>query len=143
MRILTAFVAGLIFGLGLIVAQMVDPNKVLNFLDIAGDWDPSLAFVMGGAVIVTTVGYRLAKQMGKPVLEPSFSMPSRKDIDGPLVIGAALFGAGWGVGGYCPGPALASVTQGGAGVVIFVIAMLVGMVGARLWSERKTPTPAR
>ena len=95
MRILTAFVAGLIFGLGLIVAQMVDPNKVLNFLDIAGDWDPSLAFVMGGAVIVTTVGYRLAKQMGKPVLESSFSMPSRKDIDGPLVIGAALFGAAW------------------------------------------------
>ena len=110
--LLSAFASGLLFGLGLIVSRMVDPAKVLGFLDIVGNWDPSLAFVMGGAVAVSALGYRLAKRRGRPVLAPRLEIPTRRDLDPRLIGGAALFGIGWGLVGLCPGPALTALTFG-------------------------------
>src|SRR5215204_2606054 len=101
--IVSAFVSGLLFGLGLIVSQMVNPAKVLGFLDIFGNWDPSLAFVMGGAVLVSAVGHRVARGRGRPVLAPRLEIPTRRDLDARLLGGAALFGVGWGLVGLCPG----------------------------------------
>lgn len=126
---LWGFASGLIFGIGLIVSGMADPSKVLNFLDLAGRWDPSLAFVMGGAVAVSFVGYRLAWRRDRPVLEDEFELPKTTGIDAKLVTGAALFGIGWGIGGFCPGPALTSVPLAAAGTLAFVPAMLLGMLG--------------
>src|SRR5690606_286226 len=97
---------GLLFGLGLVVSGMANPAKVLNFLDLFGTWDPSLAFVMGGAVFVAFFGYRLALRRGSPVVGETFHLPNRSDIDRRLIVGPALFGFGWGLGGFCPGPAL-------------------------------------
>ena len=124
---LSAFVSGLLFGLGLIVSQMVDPAKVLGFLDVFGDWDPSLAFVMGGAVVVSALGYRVAKRRGMPVLAPRLEIPTRRDLDPRLIGGAALFGIGWGLVGLCPGPALTALTFGPWQVFVFVGAMIAGM----------------
>jgi uncharacterized membrane protein YedE/YeeE len=126
--ILSAFASGLLFGLGLIVSQMVNPAKVLAFLDVFGDWDPSLAFVMGSAVGVSALGYRLAKRRGVPVLAPRLDIPTRRDLDPRLIGGAALFGVGWGLVGLCPGPALTALTYGPWSVFIFVAAMSAGMV---------------
>lgn len=126
-RLLLAGFAGALFGIGLLISQMTNPSKVLAFLDILGDWDPSLAFVMGGALLVTLIGYRLVLRRAAPIYAQKFRLPTRNDIDGRLVLGAALFGIGWGLAGLCPGPALASLTFGGASVVTFVIAMLVPM----------------
>ena len=125
-RSLAALGAGCIFGVGLAVSQMVNPVKVIAFLDIAGDWDPSLVFVMLSAVVVSFVGYRIAARRSQPLLESRFRLPTRKDIDGPLVLGAALFGVGWGIGGFCPGPALASAAYGVAEPLIFIAAMAGG-----------------
>lgn len=130
-RHLSAGLAGSLFGVGLLISQMTNPSKVLAFLDIFGDWDPSLAFVMGGALLVTFVGYRLVLRRSLPLYSPEFRLPTRSDIDLRLVSGAALFGIGWGLAGLCPGPALASLTFGGISVVVFVIAMLVPMVVLR------------
>ncbi|MBB4041567.1 hypothetical protein GGR34_003244 [Microvirga flocculans] len=130
--ILAAFASGLLFGLGLIVSQMVDPAKVLAFLDIFGNWDPSLAFVMGGAVVVSSLGYGVAKRRGVPVLAPCLEIPSRRDIDPRLVAGAALFGIGWGLVGFCPGPALTALTFGPWQVPVFVAAMIAGMALFRI-----------
>jgi uncharacterized membrane protein YedE/YeeE len=127
-----AFASGLVFGLGLIVSQMVDPQKVLAFLDLFGNWDPSLAFVMAGAVAVSGLGWILARRRGTPVLVPRLEMPSRRDIDAPLLAGAALFGVGWGLSGYCPGPAIVSLATGASGVLVFVGAMIGGMALFRL-----------
>lgn len=135
-RILTALVTGLIFGLGLAVAGMTDPAKVLGFLDLAGDWDPSLAFVMGAGVIVTFIGYRLVLKRSGPVLAGAFQIPTRKDIDGNLIAGAALFGIGWGVAGYCPGPALSSLVSGALPVVALVASMAAGMMLVKLIKAR-------
>ncbi|KQT69856.1 MULTISPECIES: YeeE/YedE family protein [unclassified Aureimonas] len=142
-RILLALFAGLVFGAGLVVSQMVDPAKVLGFLDVAGDWDPSLAFVMGGAILVTAPAFALARRMGAPVLAPRFEWPTRRDVDARLLSGAALFGIGWGLVGLCPGPALASLGFVPGEVVVFVAAMAAGMVLFRLLPAPKpAPGPA-
>ncbi len=137
MALLINFVIGLIFGLGLVVSGMSNPAKVLNFLDLAGYWDPSLAFVMGGAVIVAFIGYRIVLQRNAPIFDTKFHVPTRTDVDTRLIIGPALFGIGWGLGGFCPGPALTAIGLGAPGTLIFVPAMLVGMWVARLMAERR------
>ena len=130
--ILSAFASGLLFGLGLIVSQMVNPAKVLGFLDIFGNWDPSLALVMGGAVAVSALGYLIAKRRGVPVLAPRLEIPTRRDLDPRLIGGAALFGIGWGLAGLCPGPALVGLTFGPWQMFVFVAAMIIGMAIFRL-----------
>jgi len=130
-RALGGLIAGLLFGAGLAISGLINPAKVIGFLDLAGNWDPSLAFVMLGGVAVTAIGYRAVLRRGQPMFEPSFSLPTRRDIDPPLLIGAGLFGIGWGVGGYCPGPALASLGYAHIETIAFVAAMLVGMIAAR------------
>ena len=133
MRILMGFFSGLVFGLGLIISGMADPAKVLNFLDLTGSWDPSLAFVMGGATLTAFIGYRFVWRRRDPVLDDSFDIPTNRSIDRPLLTGAALFGIGWGIGGFCPGPALTALPLLAPGTLIFVPAMLAGLwLGARL-----------
>lgn len=127
---------GLLFGIGLIVSGMADPAQVLNFLDLFGSWDPSLAFVIGGAVTVALVGYRLVLRRGRPIVGDAFHLPSETDIDGRIIVGPAIFGVGWGLGGFCPGPALTALGLVGAGTLAFVPAMLVGMWAARMATER-------
>lgn len=124
---LVAWLSGLLFGVGLVVSGMANPAKVLNFLDIFGHWDPSLAFVMGGAVVVTVVGFRIITKRSTPLLMPSFELPTRQDIDKPLLLGAVLFGLGWGIGGYCPGPAWTALSAFAPGTLVFLGAMLAGM----------------
>lgn len=127
MSILFAFLAGLVFGLGLILSGMTDPSKVLGFLDLAGNWDPSLAFVMGGAILVGSIAFRFAGKESRTWLGETMRLPTATRIDRRLVAGSLLFGIGWGIAGYCPGPALASLAQGGSKPLIFVGAMLAGM----------------
>jgi len=122
-----AFVSGLIFAIGLALSGMTQPAKVIAFLDIQGNWDPSLAFVMGGAVLAYALLYRLIRRRQTPLFSPTFSIPTRTDIDLRLLGGAALFGIGWGLGGFCPGPAIVSLVSGQASVFIFVTAMIAGM----------------
>ncbi|WP_120497243.1 DUF6691 family protein [Kiloniella sp. EL199] len=124
-----ALIAGLIFGLGLIVSEMVNPAKILAFLDVAGDWDPSLAFVMGGALVTTGIGYKLIFSRNRPVLSSDFLLPVKKEIDGKLVMGAILFGIGWGITGLCPGPALTAFTIGSTEIYVFLFAMISGIFG--------------
>ena len=126
-RNLAALLAGLVFGLGLTISEMVNPAKVLAFLDLFGNWDPSLAFVMGGALIVTAIGYRLAWTQERPVFADRFQVPGNRQIDTRLAIGAVLFGIGWGLVGLCPGPAISALTFGGAPVPVFLGAMATGM----------------
>lgn len=133
---LAALLAGLVFGLGLTISQMINPAKVLSFLDITGNWDPSLLFVMGGALITTLIGYRFVLRAPKPMFADRFRLPTRKDIDGRLVGGAALFGVGWGLVGLCPGPALAGLTIGGLQSWIFVAAMVAGIGLSKLLERR-------
>lgn len=123
---LVTLVAGLLFGLGLGFSQMIDPQRVIGFLDLFGSWDPTLAFVMGGAVLVTLISFRFILRRPHPLLGSKFFVPTRSDIDRPLVLGAALFGVGWGLGGYCPGPAIAALNLGSANPVLFVAAMIAG-----------------
>ena len=124
---LSEFGVGLLFGLGLILAGMTDPSKVLGFLDLTGLWDPSLAFVMGGAILVSLGAFALAKKRSQSFLGGAMHMPNRRDIDPRLVTGSLLFGAGWGLAGFCPGPALVSMASGQPKALIFVLAMLAGM----------------
>jgi uncharacterized membrane protein YedE/YeeE len=126
-RLVTAFAAGLLFGLGLAISGMMNPRRVLGFLDLAGTWDPTLVFVLAGAVTVSAAGYLVARRIKQPLLAPSFDIPSRRDIDLPLTGGAVLFGIGWGLAGFCPGPALAALGKGLPGDFLFVAAMLAGM----------------
>jgi uncharacterized membrane protein YedE/YeeE len=128
----TALLSGVIFGLGLAVSQMVNPAKVLAFLDVAGNWDPSLALVMAGALVVTGIGYRLAMQRPRPVLAERFSLPTKTALDARLIGGAALFGVGWGLIGLCPGPAIASLAYGLPESMYFTVALFVGLWVARL-----------
>lgn len=137
MTVVIAAIVGLIFGLGLLVSGMANPHKVLGFLDLAGPWDPSLALVMGGAVAVGLVGFAWARKRQRSLLGEPMQLPTRKDIDAPLVIGSALFGIGWGLAGYCPGPALVGITAGMTSAIIFSAAMLAGMVLFGLWQGRK------
>jgi uncharacterized protein len=127
--VFAALVSGLLFGLGLTVSQMINPAKVIAFIDVFSDFDPSLAFVMATAIPVTALGYVLAARCRSPICAPGFSLPTRNQIDRPLILGAVLFGVGWGLVGYCPGPALAGLGLGNPATVLFVLAMLVGMGG--------------
>lgn len=131
MSFLVNLLFGLLFGAGLILSGMVDPAKVQNFLDLFGTWDPSLAFVMGGAVLVAFAGYRLVLRRGKPVIGGKFHLPSKTGVDSRIIVGPALFGMGWGLGGFCPGPALTAVGLAQVGTLAFVPAMLAGMWMAR------------
>ena len=111
LRTLAALGCGVIFGLGLAVSGMMNPAKVTGFLDVAGDWDPTLVFVMGGALLVTLPGYRVILNLRRPVLAGDFSVPTKKSLDAPLIWGSALFGVGWGLVGFCPGPAVAAIVR--------------------------------
>jgi uncharacterized membrane protein YedE/YeeE len=142
MAVLLQFIIGLVFGLGLIVSGMSNPAKVLNFLDFAairtGTWDASLAFVMAGAIAVTFVGFRLALKRSQPVFGEKFNLPTREDIDARVVGGPAIFGVGWGLAGFCPGPAVTALGFGTSSAVIFVVAMLAGMSLARFVANHPT-----
>lgn len=133
---LSEFVVGLLFGWGLLISGMTDPGKVIGFLDLAGAWDPSLAFVMGGAVAVGLVAFTLARRRTVTVLGGALHLPSRRDIDTRLVVGALLFGAGWGLAGFCPGPALVSMAAGHTQALVFVGAMVAGMALFELFDRR-------
>ncbi len=128
MRAVFGFLAGLVFGIGLVISGMSDPAKVLNFLDVFGYWDPSLAFVMGGASVTSFIGYRLVWKRPAPIAMDSFDLPGTKTIDRPLLIGAAVFGIGWGIGGFCPGPTWTALPLMAPGTLAFLPAMLVGMM---------------
>ncbi|RZM76551.1 DUF6691 family protein [Leptolyngbya iicbica] len=121
-----ALIAGLLFGLGLGISQMIDRERVLGFLDIAGNWDPTLAFVMGGAVLVTLISFRFILRRPHPIFSSKFYLPTRNDIDRLLLVGAGLFGIGWGIAGYCPGPAITATVLGIANPFIFLVAMIAG-----------------
>lgn len=122
-----ALLSGFIFGVGLVVAGMTQPHKVVNFLDLFGNWDPSLIFVMGGAVMLHSVTYYLTRKQSKPLLVTQWHVPTKTQITKPLMIGAILFGMGWGLAGYCPGPALVSLVSLNLNSILFVSAMLIGM----------------
>ena len=130
---------GIVFGLGLAISGMMNPAKVIGFLDVAGDWDPTLAFVMGGALLVAAPAYRLILGRARPVLDGSFSLPKKTWLDTPLIRGSALFGVGWGLVGFCPGPAVAAVLTGLPAVLGFVAAMLAGMA-LHAWISGWRPT---
>jgi uncharacterized membrane protein YedE/YeeE len=135
-RTVVALRCGLLFGAGLIVSQLSNPAKVIGFLNVAGRWDPTLAFVMGGAVAVFGVLYRVALLRPTPVFGPRFVIPEAREIDAKLVAGAAIFGTGWGLGGFCPGPAIVSAGFGDSRVWAFVGAMVLGMIVVRLGRRR-------
>lgn len=137
MNVFFSFIAGLVFGLGLIVAGMANPAKVLGFLDLAGAWDPSLAFVMVGAIAVGLVAFTFAKRRTKSLLGLPMQLPSARHVDRRLIGGSLLFGIGWGLAGICPGPALVLLGTGTAKGAVFVAAMLVGMAGFELFERRK------
>jgi len=130
--ILSSIAVGAILGAGLAISQMMNPAKVIAFLDFAGDWDPTLAFVMAGAVLAAIPGFALTKKRSGPTFAGSFQIPTRRDIDMPLVVGASVFGVGWGLAGFCPGPALAALGTGMWEVFVFVAAMIAGMLLFRL-----------
>jgi uncharacterized membrane protein YedE/YeeE len=127
MNAMSAFAVGLLFGLGLIVSGMTDPSKIIGFLDLAGAWDPSLAFVMGGAILVGLVAFRFARRRTASFLGGAMHLPAARQIDRPLVVGGLAFGVGWGLAGYCPGPAVVALGAGQDKAVVFVIAMIAGM----------------
>lgn len=146
-RTFVALLAGILFGLGLAISGMVNPAKVVGFLDVAGGWDPTLAFVMGGALLVTVPAFRLILNRPRPILADGFALPSKSTLDGRLLGGAGLFGVGWGLSGFCPGPAVAALVTGLTPVIAFVAAMLMGMVLYAWLIERPdrehvTPQPA-
>jgi uncharacterized membrane protein YedE/YeeE len=135
-RILAAFLAGGLFGLGLAVSEMINPRRVQGFLDVAS-WDPTLMLVIIGAVSTTFVGYRLVMKGGKPVFDEGFHLPTAREVDGRLVVGAAVFGAGWGLAGYCPGPALTAIAAGFAEPLSFFAALIVGSLLFDAWRRRR------
>jgi len=129
------FVVGLLFGWGLLLSGMTDPGKVQGFLDLSGSWDPSLAFVMGGAIAVGLFAFALAKRRTTTFVGGALHLPTSRDIDKPLIVGSLIFGAGWGLGGFCPGPAIVSLGAGQAKAVVFVAAMLAGMFAFKLLDQ--------
>jgi uncharacterized membrane protein YedE/YeeE len=151
MRLAAAYLIGLIFGLGIVISGMANPAKVLNFFDVAGSWDPSLAFVMGSALAVTFIGYRLILGRPGPLLEPRFSIPGTRTIDARLIGGAAAFGFGWGITGFCPGGVLPVLGTGRIEVILFTVAMIAGIWVAQAIMRRlaeqstasRTPTTSR
>jgi uncharacterized protein len=138
---IAALGCGLIFGVGLLVSGMMQPAKVLGFLDLFGAWDPSLAVVMAAALAVSVPGFALAKRHERPIFAPQSLWPTRMGIDRPLVIGAALFGIGWGLVGLCPGPALENLATLSPQVIVFVAAMAAGMVLRDVWQKQSAPRP--
>ena len=138
-RLIVALFSGVLFGLGLAVSGMVNPAKIIGFLDVAGDWDPTLAFVMGGALLVTIPAFHLILKRPRPILADGFALPTKSALDARLLGGAALFGVGWGLAGFCPGPAVTALATGLAPVFAFVTAMMVGMALYQWLFER----PAR
>jgi uncharacterized protein len=137
MRIpITTFATGLIFGAGLAISDMINPARVLAFLDIAGEWDPSLAFVMGGALIPAAIGFAISRKMRKPLFDTRFYIPENRIMDTRLIMGGALFGIGWGLVGLCPGPALAGLVLGKWEIWLFVLSMLAGMQLHRVATSR-------
>jgi uncharacterized membrane protein YedE/YeeE len=139
LRLALSLIAGLIFGLGLVIGGMADPAKVQNFLDVTGTFDPSLAFVMGGAVAVTFVGYRIVFCERSPLFADEFHLSTAKELDSRILLGPTLFGIGWGLSGFCPGPAITSVPLMAKGTLIFVPAMLVGVGLARSVTQKRLP----
>ena len=138
MHRLTEFLVGLLFGWGLLISGMTDPGKVIGFLDLAGAWDPSLAFVMGGGVLVGLVGFTLAKKRTTSLLGSAMHLPTSRDIDRRLVLGALTFGTGWGLAGFCPGPGIVAMGAGESKAALFVVAMIAGMLvfeGLDRWSK--------
>lgn len=131
MRALIALISGIVFGIGLTVADMTNPAKVQNFLDLMGIWDPSLIFVMGGGVIVALIGFRIVRGRERPLLAAKFYLPMAKHIDFRLITGSAIFGIGWGLSGFCPGPAVAGLAWGNPQVFMFVGAMVAGAILAK------------
>ncbi len=144
-RHISVLIAGLIFGFGLAVSGMTHASKVLGFLDVAGNWDPSLLLVLGGAVAVTVVAFRFILRRPAPLLEERFVLPTAKFIDGPLVVGATIFGIGWGIGGYCPGPGIALLAAPGWETWVFIPAVLLGAFLHKAFtsSPRGVVTPSR
>ncbi len=142
-RTIVALLAGTLFGLGLAISGMMNPAKVVGFLDVAGDWDPTLAFVMGGALLVTIPAFRVILNRQRPILAEVFSLPTKNALDARLLGGAALFGVGWGLSGFCPGPAVAALVTGLTPVFAFVAAMLAGMVLYAWVFERPDRSDAR
>ncbi len=136
-KYLVAFAGGIIFGLGLCISKMVDPNKIMGFLDVAGNWDPSLLLVMFSALVIVSIGYRLALKREKPVLDKKFYLPTNNQLDIKLILGAVLFGVGWGLIGYCPGPIVTSLGFLSVDIVIIFISMLVGMVTWTLLAKER------
>ena len=132
LRLVATFLAGIVFAIGLGVSGMTLPENVVGFLDVTGDWRPELAFVMGGAIAVHLLAYRLVPRLQQPLFGGRFQIPTRTDVDPRLLGGAVLFGAGWGLSGFCPGPAFVASVSGSADVMLFVGAMLVGMLGLNL-----------
>jgi hypothetical protein len=131
MRIAAAYVAGLVFGLGIAISGMANPVKVLNFFDLAGSWDPSLAFVMGSALIVTFAGYHFVLKRSRPLVEERFQIPHNRNIDIRLIGGSVLFGIGWGISGFCPGGALPALGTGRTEAILFVLALVAGILAAQ------------
>jgi hypothetical protein len=134
--LVSAFACGLVFGMGLVISGMTQPTIVLGFLDVFGAWDPTLLIVMAAALIVTVPGFWLSRQRGRTVSGDAIQWPSRTDIDRPLVAGALLFGAGWGLIGLCPGPAVVNLASLSPRIGVFVIAMVLGMGALELWRKR-------
>ncbi len=131
MHMIAIYLIGLVFGVGISISGMANPAKVLNFFDVAGTWDPSLIFVMGGALVVTFIGYRVVFGWDRPIFGQKFQVPTRRDLDLPLIGGSALFGVGWGISGFCPGGALPALGTGRSEVFIFIAAMIAGIFAAR------------
>ncbi|SHF13631.1 hypothetical protein SAMN05444279_11847 [Ruegeria intermedia] len=136
MKLFHTFLTGLVFGVGIAISGMMNPAKVLNFFDIAGTWDPSLAFVMGGALVVTFIGYRLVWRRKAPLFAARFQIPTSTVIDGKLIGGSALFGIGWGIAGFCPGAAIPALGAGRWEVVLFLGAVAVGLALARILQDK-------
>lgn len=136
MRLVAVYLIGLVFGIGISISGMANPAKVLNFFDIAGTWDPSLIFVMGGALLVTALGYQLVLRKPAPIMAARFDLPTNRNLDARLLGGAAVFGIGWGISGFCPGGALPALGTGRTEVFVFVAAMLVGIFAARAVMKR-------
>lgn len=141
MQRVIAFLVGLLFGWGLLLSGMTDPGKVLGFLDLSGAWDPSLAFVMGGAIAVGFFAFALARRRTRTFLGGALHLPTATAIDRPLVVGSLLFGAGWGLAGFCPGPAIVSLASGQAKAAVFVVAMLAGMLVHEAVARATAGTP--
>ena len=142
MTLIFSLVAGVVFGAGLTISDMVNPARVLNFLDFAGHWDPTLMFVMGGGLAVTAIGYRVIFRRRSALTGEGFHLPTQRQIDLPLVGGSALFGIGWGLAGICPGPALADLMTLEPKVLAFVAAMLIGMIATAFWRAKVRPMNA-